>query len=357
MLVSKYRAVIMGIAAIWIHVYHAWIHTIINPATAFGKFMSSAETYTVTIGNVGVDVFLLMSGMGLTYAIKKELLPTFYYRRIRRVYLPFLIAAIVSALLEKWTLLTFLQIISGYSFYVYDINTYCWFVPAIITLYIMFPLYYVEFDKIRNKHICTGVALLLWLFISILVINVMREDMFGFFNRIPVFLIGIWFGYMAQSGKFIVFKARHYILLIIVFIASLFLLHLYKIQGFSLILEQEKLVIPNGLFAVSFPFLVAKLMDLIERRFPKAGSIIVKVIGFWGKISLEIYLIYTCFLVTFFSPIVLKIRSFGTPPFVINLIMFAITTVLAWILYMACTYFWKLVEKLYNRERTADEDS
>ncbi len=346
LLISKYRAVIMGLAAVWIHVYHTWIHTIINPQTGFGIAMSNVENYIALIGNCGVDIFLLMSGMGLTYAIKKDKLPVFYYRRIRRVYLPFLIAAVVSAVFEKWTLAKFIGNASGYNFFAVDINSYCWFVPAVITLYLFFPLYYMVFEKVKNKLVCTSVTLLIWLLLNLMLRNVMRVDMYGFFNRIPVFLIGIFFGYMAQNRKDVVFKAWHYILLILVFALSLFLLYLYKFRNFSIVLVQEKLVIPNGLFAVSFPFLIAKLLDLIERRFPKTGRVIAKVIGFWGMISLEIYLIYTCFLVTFFSPIVLAIHSVGAPPFVVNLAVFAITSLLAWVLYMACTYFWKLVEAL-----------
>ena len=352
LLISKYRAVIMGLAAIWIHVYHTWINSIINPVTGFGMVMSNVETYVVKTGNCGVDIFLLMSGMGLTYAIKKDPLPKFYYRRIRRVYLPFLIAAVVSAVLEKWSLLTFLGRVSGYSFYMENINNYCWFVPAVITLYLFFPLYHLVFDKVKKKAVCTLIALLLWLMLTLMVTNVMRSDLFGFTNRIPVFLIGIFFGYIAREKKDIVFTLKHYLVLIFVFIASLFLLYIYKFQNFSLLLEQEKLVVPNVLFAVSFPFLVAKLMDVLERKIPKFGKVFVAILSFWGMISLEIYLIYICFLVTFFSPIVLKIRSYGVSPFVINLIMFAITSFLAWILYLACKYFWKLVEFPFKRKQS-----
>ena len=353
LLISKYRAVLMGIAAIWIHVYHTWIHTIINPQTGFGIAMSNVENYIALIGNCGVDIFLLMSGMGLTYAIKKDKLPVFYYRRIRRVYLPFLIAAVISAILEKWTLATFIGNASLYNFFAVDINSYCWFVPAIITLYLFFPLYYMVFEKVKNKLVFTAAVLLVWLLLSLALMNVMRVDLYALYNRIPVFLIGIFFGYMAQNRKDVVFKAWHYILLILVFALSLFLLYLYKFRNFSIVLVQEKLVIPNSLFAVSFPFLAAKLMDLIERHLPKTGRVIAKVIGFWGMISLEIYLIYTCFLVTFFSPIVLAIHSVGAPPFVINLAVFAITSLLAWVLYMACTYFRKLVEALTKKIKNA----
>ncbi len=357
LLISKYRAVIMGLAAIWIHLYHAWIHTIINPVTGFGTAMSSVETYIVNIGNTGVDIFLLMSGMGLTYAIKKDPLPKFYFRRIRRVYLPFLIAAIVSAVIEKWSIATFFGNISGYNFFAADINSYCWFVPAVITLYLFFPLYYLVFDKVRKKIVCTAVAIMIWLLLNIMLTSVMRLDMYGFINRIPVFLIGIYFGYMSQNRKDIVFKARHYVLIILTFIASLFLLYIYKFQNFLIILTQEKLFVPNCLFAMSYPFLIAKLMDILERRIPKFGKGIVKALSFWGMISLEVYLVYTCFLVTFFRPIVLWIRSFGLPPVLINLIVFALTSLLAWILYMACTYFWKLVEIPFKRKDTADEEA
>ena len=353
-LISKYRAVIMGLAAIWIHIYHVWIHTLRNPATGFGTVMSNVESYIVTIGNCGVDIFFLMSGMGLVYAIRKEPLRKFYYRRIRRVYFPFLIAAILSAVFEKWSFTTFLGNVSGYSFYVKDINTYCWFVPAVITLYLFFPLYYLVFNKTKKKLVCTAVALLAWLLLNILLTDVMRFDLFGFYNRIPVFLIGIFFGYMAQSREDLVFKAKHYVLLIFLFIASLVLLYIYKFRYFSVLLTQEKLVVPAIPLAVSYPFLVAKVMDILERRIPGFGKALNTVLSFWGKISLEMYLIYTCFLVTFFSPIVLFIRSYKIPPFFINLIVFCITSVLAWLLYMACSYFFKLVGLIGKRSESAE---
>lgn len=352
-LISKYRAVIMGLAAIWIHNYHVWIHTVRDPATGFGVVLSNVESYIVTIGNCGVDIFFLMSGIGLTYAIRKNPLRKFYYRRIRRVYFPFLITAVLSAVFEKWSLTTFLGNASGYSFYAKDINSYCWFVPAVITIYLFFPLYYLVFNKTKKKLVCTVVALLVWLLLNIMLTDIMRFDLFGFYNRIPVFLIGIFFGYMAQSREDLVFTAKHYVLLILVFIASLVLLYIYKFRNFSLLLKQEKLVVPNIPLAVSYPFLVSKLMDIIERRIPKFGRILNSILSFWGKISLEMYLIYTCFLVTFFAPTVLYIRSYKVPPFAINLIVFAITSMLAWILYLACGYFWKLVELPGKRRESA----
>ena len=201
LLISKYRAVLMGIAAIWIHVYHAWIHTIINPTTGFGIAMSNVENFIALIGNCGVDIFLLMSGMGLTYAIKKDPLPKFYFRRIRRVYLPFLIAGIVSAVLEKWSFATFLSNVSGYSFYAVDVNQYCWFVPAIITFYLFFPLYFMVFEKVKNKTVCTAFVLLVWLLLSLVLKNVMRIDLFALSTGYPYFLSGSFSGIWSKTER------------------------------------------------------------------------------------------------------------------------------------------------------------
>ena len=353
-LISKYRAVIMGLAAISIYIFHAWIPLLRNPSNPAASFWGSAETFIRRTGYCGVDIFLLLSGIGLTYAIKKESIGKFYCRRIRRVYLPFLIAGLIAWPACGWSFTDFLGNVSGYNFYAVNVNCFCWFVPAIITFYIFFPLYHKAFDKVKNKLLFTAFAILIWLLVTVLLTGRMRIDLYSITNRIPVFLIGILFGRIAQDKEYIVFKAWHYLLLLLIYIAGLFLSYLYIFESFELIVPEGKLFLPNFLIAVSFPFLASKLMDIISRVLPRFGKGLASVIGFWGMISLEIYCIYSCFLVPFYGKIVLALFGSGMPKGVINLMVFALTTVLAWILYMACKYFLKLIELVGKRRESAE---
>lgn len=89
-LISKYRGAIMGFAALWILFFHEWVTLFVNNQVGV-----NIEGYLKRIGFCGVDIFLLLSGIGLTFAIRKGNVLTFYYRRIKRILLPFLVMAII----------------------------------------------------------------------------------------------------------------------------------------------------------------------------------------------------------------------------------------------------------------------
>lgn len=64
---SKYRNIIYGFSAIWIVVYHV--------TTTFVKMTKSFHPFIIELiqaGNVGVDIFLIMSGICLYFSLKKS---------------------------------------------------------------------------------------------------------------------------------------------------------------------------------------------------------------------------------------------------------------------------------------------
>ena len=69
----------MGFAALWILFFHEWVTLFVNNQVGV-----NIEGYLKRIGFCGVDIFLLLSGIGLTFAIRKGNVLTFYYRRIKR---------------------------------------------------------------------------------------------------------------------------------------------------------------------------------------------------------------------------------------------------------------------------------
>lgn len=347
-LVSKYRGAIMGIAALWIYVFHAWI--ILSPEQQAGSFnlISFLERYIKEIGFAGVDIFFMVSGIGLTFAIKKESLPVFYYRRIRRVALPALTVGIIRGIVQNWGFAETLRIVSGYNFFMKSIYDFVWFVPSIIILYIFFPLYWKFFDKSGNKGLFTTGAILIWLTVTLLVRNTLREDFFGFTARIPIFLIGILLGYLTQKHKTAVFKAGTYVMLIIVFVNGLYLAYLTNFKQYKLIVPADNSFLPTAFIAIGLAFLTAKILEITERRLPRVGKGLVAVLAFFGSISLELYCIQW-----WFAPMNTLFLEDGWPPYLINILLFLLITALSWVMSILFKYFWELVEQPFKHRKAA----
>ena len=352
-LIMKYRYAIMGIATIWIFIFHTWIPVFYEPSNGFTTALHNIEEYLRIIGYCGVDIFLMLSGMGLTYAIKKGSLARFYYRRIRRIFLPYLAAALIRWPIDQWSVREFFENATGLSFFVKHIHTFCWFVPAIITLYLIFPLYYKFFSKAKSKLLFTSAALTIWFLLSVAVHGYMRFDLYGFTNRIPVFLIGIYFGELSKDSEKITFTKKHYLAVIAAFVAGLFLAYMYNFRDFEIVLPGGKAVIPNILISISVSLLVAKLLEKLERSLPKLGRVINEAFSFWGKMSLEMYCAFICFLIPYFVISVQLLHDLNLPVVLINIVVFSVTSSISWLVSLAFSYFWKLVE-LPKKKKIAD---
>lgn len=146
--ISKYRKAIMGFAALWILAMHEW--RLLIP---YGESFWEREVFLKDIGFCGVDIFLLLSGMGLTYAIKKSSVGRFYFGRIKRILFPYLAVAVIVGVSYGWSAREFLANVSGYNFYFKSIYSFMWFVPAILTLYLVFPFYWAIFSRAKNKTV------------------------------------------------------------------------------------------------------------------------------------------------------------------------------------------------------------
>lgn len=345
LLVSKYRNAVMGIAALWVLFFHAWIPiTPLSTAEHFNLF-GFIERYLKAIGYCGVDIFLLVSGLGLTFAIKKGSLLRFYYRRFRRILLPPLVVSLLLWGIFGWTALEFLRNISGYNFFFKDTTCFLWFIPAIVTLYLFFPLYYKFFEKAGNKYLFTAGAIALWLAISLLLLKIMRPDLYGFTNRIPVFIIGILFGYITQNKKDIVFTVWTYICLMITLALGLYLAYLTSILNYGFILPYSN-ILPNCLIAVSLPFLIAKLLDLAERHLSLFGRILTAVISFFGTFTLESYCVQE-----WFVKIINDLMDDGISIHLINLGMFFVINATAWVASVLFKYLWELIELPFKKKK------
>ncbi|MBO5163418.1 MAG: acyltransferase [Ruminococcus sp.] len=351
-ILTKYRGAIMGIAALWILFFHEWqlLSTEVGKAAEF-------ENYIKRIGFCGVDIFLFLSGIGLVFAIGKRNIFSFYYRRLKRVYLPFLIVGIIRAVTEKWTSEGFWDNVLCISFYKTNMYSFLWFVPAILTLYLLFPPYYKLFSKASNKLMFTAAMFLIWMTLSLLFRDKLRPDLYGFTNRIPVFLFGVYAGHLTKTHKE-PFTKTVWFSLTAVLVSGLYFAYLANFKGIGFIVPTSNCFLPNLLIAVSFPFITAKLLDLLC-SIPKAGIIgkgIVKFFSFFGLFSLELY----CVQEWLSGKLLAEIAD--QTPMMKNIAVFALCTIAGFVLYLVVKYFWilvefiaKLVKSLIKSEKTANK--
>ena len=281
--INRYRGAIMGFAALWIYFFHEW-----NPV--FDNFgpLHRIEVFVKTIGFGGVDIFFFLSGMGLIYAIEKYDVLTFYKRRLVRVALPYLVTAVAMLLIEGWGIELFLKNLLGWNFFTVSIYSLLWFVPAILLLYLLFPAYYSFFRRIPGKFLFTVAVLAVWLCLSVGLNGVMRYDLYGFTNRIPVFVIGILAGWLSRERE-TVFSPLHWLVCVAAFGAGLFFAYLTNYRGMFLLVPVSNCCVPNLLMAPSACFLLATALSFLDESLGLIGRGIVTVFRFMGKFSLEFY--------------------------------------------------------------------
>lgn len=284
-LLFKYRKFLMGFAALWILMTHEW--QIVTNETSF---FFVTENFIKRIGFCGVDIFLLLSGMGLYYSLEKNPVSRFYYNRLKRVIFPFIIMASIVSQIDHWTNEFYFNIITGISFYKTNIYLFLWFVPAVITLYLFTPVFYHFFKKAENKYLFFAGFIELWLLFSLMARNVMREDLYGFTNRIPIFVTGFLIGYLCKE-KVIKITLRNWLFILLTFILGMYLAYQSNFKGLGLILPVSNRCIPNYLISISLPLLMAKVLDKLHsiRGLAIIGKGLNKLIGFWGMMSLEFY--------------------------------------------------------------------
>lgn len=217
-----------------------------------------------------------------------------------------------------------------------------------MTFYLFFPLYWKLFKKI-GPFVFTATALIIWTTYSFKVKDTLRADLFGFTNRMPVFMIGILVGWLAQKKKDMPFKRTYYIPMVLLFALGLFFLEATNFNGYFLLVPTSNCCIPTLCVAITLPFLLAKGLNELECHKITCiiGKILNKILIFFGGISLEFY----CLQEWFANTVVPKMREREWSDSEINLVLFLSTTAIAFAASIVFKYFWKLVELPFTRRK------
>lgn len=213
-LVSEYRREIMGAACIPIMCCHS---TFLWPDSSVAQVIKTA----FSSGNVGVELFLLISGVGLCYSYeKKSTLGRFYLNRYVRLLVPYLLLCVPY---WAWRDLyvgkdNFLMDVFQLTFPLKGVITY-WYITASAGFYLVFPLVYnwingqFQFCKNATREMRTTVLCLIAM-IALFVMMYRHPTLYRHceigMTRIIVFMIGCYLGNHVKEKRPI---ADHWVLI------------------------------------------------------------------------------------------------------------------------------------------------
>lgn len=280
----KYRNLIYGLAAIWIVFFH--IHE---------KYWLGIPIVSniINCGNMGVDVFLLLSAVGLSYSIEKNDTKTFYKNRLKRTFVTYLLIAgpfivwkyFISQSITPMTVPNFALELSTLSYFWTKEGMYpFWYVPCILFFYALYPVLYRLYKK--NKLNIVGLIVLsiiteiLLVYINSPVITVTERT----FSRIPIFLVGILLSDYVKKEKKI--SLPWVIASFVILAVTMVIYPVTNLYKYHVIIVRYL----YGIMAIALIVAGAFIMELIKRF--KATDVFIKIFSFFGAISLEIYIVH-----------------------------------------------------------------
>lgn len=215
-LLSKYRAELMGISILGIMLAHIceW-SDVQNPIIV--KLIDSFSRLSHT------DGFLFLSGLGLYYSLSKEITPppqlqidvkswrvirSYFLRRFWRLVVPFLLISFpfyfIKDIAQDVDVVRYLLDQSSLYFWFHG-NNGMWYISVSILLYALFPIIY----KIENNNLRGLLTLLFASIAALALIRYMFPDYYIMTRlglpKIPVFIVGCYYGYLAKEGRHVDF--------------------------------------------------------------------------------------------------------------------------------------------------------
>lgn len=324
---SRYRSQLMGLAMLFVILFHVWLPR------------SDAFYGLHRIGNVGVDMFLFLSGIGLWFSWSKNPdVKHFFFRRYVRVYPAWLIMAGLFYIHQYvtsagggyspniWHLIA--NVLFNWSFWRVDDLTF-WYVPAIMMMYTFAPAYM----RLISRHATYRWLPALFMLLSVAIhywppLHHSVGHVEIFWSRIPIFLLGINCGLWVKEGRQIEGQALW--LIIIAFAMSLLVcieLEDHWRGRFPLFLERM----------VYIPLTVSALM-LLSLMLRHTPQVLCRAFALLGTVSLEIYLIHIEF--------VLKpITRYHLGYWPNCLVVIGVSTLLAWLLHRLVAWMVRPLEQ------------
>ena len=288
---SKYRNVLMGLQIILIIIFHftadAYYERDSRLVYLFWKYIRSS----------GVDMFLLLSGIGLYFSWKRRPeTKVFYTKRFSRILIPYFIVAVPA-----WLWLDIFYEYKGWAAFVQDLffitfftegTRWFWYILMALFCYWIFPYVFTIIETAADRISAQMRVLLLCASSTVIVmlLQLYNNDLYKYLSialtRIPAFLVGVLVGKAVYEKRKIPMSHVWIMAVLAVIIAWPFQMVTSKIIGvYSLAFLNYALSI---IFVVVLSFL-SERKAMITNKF---HSVIVSTFAWFGKYTLELYLIH-----------------------------------------------------------------
>ena len=278
-LISKYRTQLMGIAIIWIMLFHSHIH----PTNIILSTIKS-------MGYGGVDIFMFLSGFGIYYSlfIKKETLKVFYKKRALRVlpyYIPIvLLISIFYYVHDVWDIKQCFYNVTtlGFWFGLGHFKIFDWYVPSLLMLYLFSPLLAKLFRI--NKNVVTVSLIVFYYLLSFLLLETKLSYLVIFTTRIPLYIAGFWFADYITNHKDAKLSPVGVLIVIISLIIGFSLL-VYTLYTPDLWMQNDMTRFPFAIITFPFCMIYAYLFSLAKNyKYP--------ILTFFGTYTLVLFIFH-----------------------------------------------------------------
>lgn len=319
-LLSKYRGQLMGLAILLVAMFHS---SVVHANAVIDMFCFC--------GDMGVDIFFLVSGFGMYYAyLKRPTWQEFYKKRIVRIVPAWFIVNLIIQLSDKtltdidWSV--FGKYMTGLSFWL-EGNLYFWYIPAILAFYIITPLFMKFY--LKNKKQAYLIFGGIWIGLLALSLVFHNADYFIFLFRWPVYFGGIFLG--ECSYKKVEIKKQAFVGIGILFVIGVVIENFIRQYNMLRYVRYDYKYLVYFIVAIPLCMMLVCLFDKVKYEFP--------VLKFLGGITLEIYLLHEFLLrkVTAYF----EVLPFDNLAIVFNIVVFLGTIAIAFILHTLLDWVFK----------------
>ena len=198
--ISRYRQELMGFSAILILICHA---------VGNGVQMPDLIRTVLNFGNIGVDMFLFLSGMGMYYSLQTNRVwggvISWYIRRYKRIVVPYLVIAmpfyLFKVMVGDCSVGDALYDLSTVSYWTHHRSA--WFIALLFPLYALTPLFARLIDGFKYRWVPSLVLCTVCLVFGAAFSGTENDVLANIANavrRVPGFFVGYWMGKGIKDG-------------------------------------------------------------------------------------------------------------------------------------------------------------
>jgi len=213
---SKYRTELMGVSILWVLWFHSNLELNFFPMNTVNRFF----VFLKSIGYGGVDIFLLLSGMGVYNSLSKNDLSVYIKNRLKRIIPTWWIGYSVITLANiKLFSVSYspIEIIGGMTltgFLTQLPNQGNWYVSFIVLLYFVAPIFHSIYKDGKNKSL---VCILLVILSLVITVPFWGNSRLIGISRIPIFVIGM---YISANRDYLKLNFVSYMVFIVLLIVG-----------------------------------------------------------------------------------------------------------------------------------------